>query len=1078
MKKQNLLLFWMLLLITAVQIHAEQISKQEALIKAQQFMPGKQFKEADKSFARARGSVQGDVFYIFNAENNGGFVIVSGDDRTTEILGYSDKGELNYDKAPCNVKWLLECYQQVLDSLAQEPNVKAKVKTRGGSTPRAEIAPMITTHWGQFAPYNNACPDVDGKKCVTGCVATAMAQIMNYHKWPQGNTSAIDAYTTSSLGINMPQLEPTSFDWNNMRDDYNNQQTTEEENLAVAKLMLYCGQSVMMDYTPDASGAAGPGNAFVDIFGYSKSTQEWRGIKFTPEHWENNIYNELTSNRPVYYTGSNSMLGGHAFVVDGYKDGLFHINWGWNGDEDGYFLLTGLTEDVMPFPYSSWTEACLGLEPPSQDVNSSKVIVEDCHSWVRSLFRANSSEDFIPQISFASNLLSDFDGVTYYVGYGLYDDNGLVKVLSQEQKTFPLDESYWLEYQNIGSDIPLGTYRIMPIYRHSENEDWMIDAGAEQHHIIAHVNEKSLIFEDPVDDANGDYQDFGVEEIDGVTYNLYSEFGNKRAKILPNHITGKYSGDVVIPNKIEHNGIKYIVDSDVYEFHTFENCEDLVSLTVGAESGISHIEYCPNLKKLVITHGSSVLIEHCNLLESIEFPVTMDLPYIQYCDKLKTIKFNCLAVNWENRVLDWDDASFPSLTDVYFYTPTPPLAGYYYENGEVKECDVPANSHATLHVPKGSLETYKSSKWKLWNIVDDVPAAPFVTWGYCHSDAVTDYGLYSSMGDNDAECGMYVPAEEMAAYIGSQITHIQVYSPSRSINDYGYEDFEYVFITKPGTDYLVKQPFEVIRGAWNTVKLDEPYTITGDPLYVGVGRHGWIGIRFADETYVFDASWQRAMGNDNSDVNGVCVPGQWVLPCPKDLAHPLPLRFAVEGESVPEGVVIRDMKLVEPDNPVASARTRGSDSGVKIQGTIRNRSLETITSYTVEWTIDGSEKGSQTFETVILPNACEFITIDLPEKVGEGHHEMTFDVTSINNGVNILAGTYLPVFEIGDKMDLLLGDANSDGILDEKDVDAIVKHIMGETIENFDEKAADLNNDEKINVADIVLLNKLLGENP
>ena len=91
---------------------------------------------------------------------------------------------------------------------------------------------------------------------------------------------------------------------------------------------------------------------------------------------------------------------------------------------------------------------------------------------------------------------------------------------------------------------------------------------------------------------------------------------------------------------------------------------------------------------------------------------------------------------------------------------------------------------------------------------------------------------------------------------------------------------------------------------------------------------------------------------------------------------------------------------------------------------------------------------------------------------------MTFDVTSINNGVNILAGTYLPVFEIGDKMDLLLGDANSDGILDEKDVDAIVKHIMGETIENFDEKAADLNNDEKINVADIVLLNKLLGENP
>lgn len=1067
------LLFVLLTVLVTFTVNAERVSKQEALQKARQFMPGKQFKESDKALARVDGQVERDAFYIFNADNNGGFVIVSGDDRTAEILGYSNKGGLNYDKAPCNVKWLLECYQQVLDSLAQEPNVKAKskVKTRGGSTSKAEIEPMITTHWGQFAPYNNACPDVDGEKCVTGCVATAMAQIINYHKWPQGNTSAIDAYTTPSFGINMPQLEPTSFDWNHMRDDYNNQQTTEEENMAVAKLMLYCGQSVNMDYTQDASGAGRPVNAFIDVFGYSKSTKGWVGIKFTSEHWENHIYNELVSNRPVYYTGYSSTLGGHAFVVDGYKEGLFHINWGWDGDENGYFLLTGLTEDVMPFPYGNiMTEACLGLEPPSQDVNSSKVIVENCGSSIRSLYRANSSEDFFPKVRIYGNLLSDFDGATYYVGYGLYDDNGLVKVLSQEKETTLT--GYWYE-DYIGSDIPLGTYRIMPIYRHNESENWMIDEGAEQNYIIAHFNEKSLIFETSVDDNNGDYQEFGVEEIDGVTYALYSEFGNKRARILPYHLTGKYSGVVVIPNKIEHNGIKYIVDSDVYEFNSFVDCEDLVSLTVGAERGISRIVNCPDLKKIVITRGSSLSIGECNLLESIEFPITMDRVDIFHCEKLKTIKFNCLAVNWEGSIPSWhDDNSFPSLTDVYFYTPTPPLVGYYSENSDVDECDVPANSHATLHVPKGSLDAYKSSRWKLWNIVDDVPAAPFVTWGYCHSDAVTNSGMSSGMGDNDAEYGMFVPAEELTAYIGSQITHIQVYSPNRSINDFGDEDYEYVFITKPGTDYLVKQPFEVIRGAWNTVKLDEPYTITGDPLYVGVGRHGWIGIRFADETYVYNASWQRPMGSDYGDTEGMFVPREWVLPCPKDLAHPLPLRFAVEGESVPEGVVIRDMKMVESGDPIASVRTRGADSGVKIQGTIRNRSLETITSYTVEWPIDGSEKGSQTFETEIMPNACEFITIDLPEKVGKGHHEMTFDVTSINNGVNKLSGTYLPVFELGK---MLLGDANGDGELNETDRNYIVRHIMGDTPDDFDEKAANLNGDDKIDVADIVELNNQLA---
>lgn len=980
------------LFVSAI-MFADHVTEQQALQKAQQFMKGKNLSAAStKAFSRG-GSKEADAFYIFNAENNGGFVIVSGDDRTTEILGYSDHGRIDLESAPSDLKWLLECYKHTIDSLALESNVKMRAKTRNGSSARSAISPLITTHWGQGAPYNNMCPEVDGQRCLTGCVATAMAQIINYHKWPQGDISAINAYTTRINGISMPSLNPTSFNWNNMTDD------------DVARLMLYCGQSVNTDYGIDESGAGNPEEVFKEMFKYSKSVQGWGGKKYSAEHLEALIYDELFNSRPVYFTGHNSTRGNHAFVVDGYNDGLFHINWGWNGDEDGYFVLTGLSEDVMPFPSDWATIFIVGIEPPAQNINDSKVITKGCWFSNRSAYRTSSSGNYLQQIHLSGNLYSDYDG-DFYIGYGLYNDEGLVKVLSSEKNSFPLNESFHM-YGYLGEGIPAGDYLIYQIYRHNESEEWMKCEGSNQNHIIAHVNEKSLIFEDPIDDNNGSYFEYGVYDIEGVTYQCFSEFGNNWAHVLPYQVSGKYAGDIVIPNKIEADGETFVVARDEYD--AFKECGELLSITTSAEKGLS-ISNCPKLKYITAKQGNSMEIRYCHALETVVFPITMDYPSVSDCNNLQTITILNPALEFNSMgAVSWEDESLPCLKDVYFPSPVPPVV---HEEGEI-----PVNTHATLHVPKGSKERYLDSPWGNWTIVDDQPAAPFVTWGYCHSDVVSSSGMSSGMGDNDAEYAMRVPAEEMRAYIGSQITHIQVYSPSRSVNDYGYENYEYVFITKPGTDYLVKQPFEVIRGAWNTVKLDEPYTITGETLYVGVGRHGKIGIKFADDTYVLDASWQRPMGHDNGDVEEVFIPGKWVLPCPVDQAHPLPLRFAIEGESTPEGVVIRDMKLIDTASSRGMEKTRSTNPGKKIQGTIRNRSMETITSYKVEWTIDGNEKGYQTFETEILPNACEFITIELPESVSEGYHEVTFDVTTTNNNVNELSGTYLPVFTIGTKPD-------------------------------------------------------------
>lgn len=979
MKKLFLLL--LSILVTGT-MNAGKVSEQEAYKKAQHILQGKQLKTTRLNRAKQISGFD-EAFYVFNAENNGGFVIVSSDDRTPDILGYSMHGEFNIDNMPCNVSWLLNCYKQVLDSLALVPDDGKKVRRRSPSPSKPEIEPLIITHWGQGAPYNDQCPEYDNQKCLTGCVATAMAQIINYHKWPQGNTSTINSYTTSSLGINVPELAATSFNWNNMTDD------------EIAKLMRYCGQAVRMDYTTNASGSSRPEEAFINVFGYSKSTHGWGGKKFSSEELENLVYNELNDSRPVFYTGRNSG-GGHAFVVDGYNNGLFHINWGWNGDEDGYFVLTGLTEDVTPYPFSYDTELTIGIQPKAQSAETSPVIAESCNFIPRSAYRNNSSESFIQQLSFSSNLCSDFDGTTYQIGFGLYNENGsLVKVLGSETSTVPLPHNdTYIHYMTWGADVAVGDYLIIPIYRHNESEEWKKDEGINTYHIIAHVHEKYITFDLPRSDDNGGYTEYGVYDINGITYKLFSEYSNNWADILPYQITGKYSGNIVIPNKVEAEGKTFIVERG--EFNPFVECDELLTITSSVEKDID-IYNCPNLTGVTLLQGNSIRIKNCDLLEDVTFPSTMNSPFIDHCSNLKTIRFKCEALDLIRQdLIHWDSGSLPQLTDIYFSTPYPP--GFEQDQGT----EITSNNNVTIHVPAGCRTRYlvPESAWKNWNIADDEPTVPFVTWGYCPSDAISNSGMLFGSADNDTEIAMKVPSEELNIYKGSKITHIQVYSPGRSINDFGAEDYEYVFITKQGTDYLVKQPFNVMRGAWNTIELDNPYTITGEELFVGIGRHGKVGINFAKDNERFVLTWLRAMGND---ANPEAHIGEWMYGCPKDLAHPLPLRFGINGTNMPEGLAIGELKVTNGSSP---ARRR-SIGDTTIQGLVRNRSKETVSSYTVAYSVDGGATQTQDFATALAPNETETIEITL-NGISSGEHTISMDVNNVNGGANELSNQNSP----------------------------------------------------------------------
>lgn len=207
---------------------------------------------------------------------------------------------------------------------------------------RPAIAPLMTTTWNQGHPYNLYCPEQDGHKSVSGCVATAMAQVLKFYEYPEkskgeGHAWCNNEEVTRSLDI--------TFLWDKMQDSYTDKANPyRETTTSVADLMVACGYSVDMGYSPTGSGA-NSGNvpkAFVNNFSYDVSAQLFSRDRYTLDVWKDMLITELTENGPIYYSG-HSKDGGHAFVCDGYDgDGSFHFNWGWGGYCDGYFHIDDL----------------------------------------------------------------------------------------------------------------------------------------------------------------------------------------------------------------------------------------------------------------------------------------------------------------------------------------------------------------------------------------------------------------------------------------------------------------------------------------------------------------------------------------------------------------------------------------------------------------------------------------------------------------------------------------------------------------------------------------------------------------
>lgn len=295
-----------------------------------------------------------EAFYVVRPQDaqSEGFVIVSADERMHPILGYSYDNRFETTEMPDNVVAWLTAYASESRAAAIVPAAPAsildKLPLRTGG-----VAPLVKTHWGQDTPYNDQCPMDGGRHSVTGCVATAMAQVMKYHEWPTvGHGTA--SYTHKYLGTLSATIEGTRYDWANMKNEYDTRydwdndryqvyNCTQQERDAVSLLMWHCGASLSMDYSAGASGASTPsvGYELIKHFGYDPDILTfWHDEHISTIDYYTMLIREFNASRPIVYAS-----GSHCYIADGYETRAnagvpyIHLNLGWQGSSDGYYLM-------------------------------------------------------------------------------------------------------------------------------------------------------------------------------------------------------------------------------------------------------------------------------------------------------------------------------------------------------------------------------------------------------------------------------------------------------------------------------------------------------------------------------------------------------------------------------------------------------------------------------------------------------------------------------------------------------------------------------------------------------------------
>lgn len=330
-------------------------------------------------------------FYVFNIDG-GGFVVISGDDAAAPVLGFSDEGSFSCEGMPSNVRGWFKGYADQMEYIRRNGIASGKavarlwedITSRGAGEEYIVLKNLKTPRWDQEAPFNGKCPEVDGQQSVTGCVATAVGEIMKFHQWPSGASGLLPDYTyKTDAGNERTQkghtLSPV-YNWSAMRDSYYGISPSKEEADAVSTLLFDLGVMLCSHYNGIEGESSGTGAYGEDVapllvkyMSYDSTAVCIDRDAMKYKDWADMLRSEIDAGRPLCYSGS-SEKNGHEFVIDGYgTNEYFHINWGWSGEGNGFFRLHALDPDE-DFKFNYRQNAIVGIRPYAGGHPSIKII--------------------------------------------------------------------------------------------------------------------------------------------------------------------------------------------------------------------------------------------------------------------------------------------------------------------------------------------------------------------------------------------------------------------------------------------------------------------------------------------------------------------------------------------------------------------------------------------------------------------------------------------------------------------------------------------------------------------------------
>lgn len=506
-----------LFLIVANVAMADKLTEAQALAIAESF--------ASNNAALSKSTVQGantltlvkasTGYYAFNRGNSNGFVLVAADDlAASSVLGYADSGSFSTENMPENLKWWLGEYDRQIEFAAANA-ATAKSKTRVATPVYADVAPMVTALWGQDSPYSNLCPTAYGYTCPTGCVATAMAQIMYYYKWPEQGTGS-NSYTWTGAGNRRTlsvDFSKSQYDWDSMTDVYGSNSTEASED-AVAKLMYDAGVACNMEYDPNGSATYSYSAtiALYKYFGYDRGMNIYTRNYYNHNEWIEMLYAELAAGRPIIYGAYTADNEGHAFVVDGYSDGYFHINWGWDGMSNGYFSITALN------PYSQGTgggssafsydqDAIMGIKKAEDDSSFNPLFY--CYDFYVTI-GTNRTYNRSNRVSFSETFwYQGLEDVTVYFGLQVINSTGSDTVYVSSTNTTKISKPSSSGANGVTTIIvPMtnfpstnGSYLVYPAFKTTDG-DWQVIRSADTDHVIATLNGNTITFANPTEEES------------------------------------------------------------------------------------------------------------------------------------------------------------------------------------------------------------------------------------------------------------------------------------------------------------------------------------------------------------------------------------------------------------------------------------------------------------------------------------------------------------------------------------------------------------------------------------------------